>query len=205
MKRGVKKQSPGLGSIRIISGQWRGRKLPVLDAQGLRPTTDRTKETVFNWLMPYINDRVCLDAFAGSGSLGFEALSRHAKSVDFIEKDPQASRQLQANCQTLGIDEHRANVVQGEMQQILPKLQQHYDLVFLDPPFGFGLVPLAIDVLVKQRKLNHNALVYVECEISQAGYTPPSNWLRIKDKSSGQVSACLYQVNENSQVIAQEG
>ena len=96
----LKKQSnksAAKGNIRIIAGQHRGRKLPVLMADGLRPTTDRVKETVFNWLMPYIQDATCLDCFAGSGGLGFEALSRGAKSVTFIELNKAAAQQLKEN------------------------------------------------------------------------------------------------------------
>ena len=89
------------GEVRIIAGLWRGRKLPVLNAEGLRPTGDRVKETLFNWLMPYIVDSHCLDCFAGSGSLGFEALSRQAKQVTFLELDKTVANQLKKNLQTL--------------------------------------------------------------------------------------------------------
>ena len=87
------------GMIRLISGQWRGRKLPVHDVDGLRPTTDRVKETLFNWLAAEVRASRCLDVFAGSGSLGFEALSRYASYVMMIEKEPKAARQLQLNLQ----------------------------------------------------------------------------------------------------------
>ena len=82
------------GEVRIIAGLWRGRKLPVLNAEGLRPTGDRVKETLFNWLMPYIVNSHCLDCFAGSGSLGFEALSRQAKQITFLELDKTVANQL---------------------------------------------------------------------------------------------------------------
>ena len=82
------------GEVRIIAGLWRGRKLPVLNAEGLRPTGDRVKETLFNWLMPYIVDSHCLDCFAGSGSLGFEALSRQAKQVTFLELDKKCGKPI---------------------------------------------------------------------------------------------------------------
>jgi len=96
-----KPQSTGSGQIRIIGGQWRGRKLPVPDIPGLRPTTDRVRETLFNWLAPFIVDAHCLDCFAGSGALGIEALSRYAAAATLIEMDKNVARQLQKNLATL--------------------------------------------------------------------------------------------------------
>ena len=90
-----KPHSAGSGQIRIIAGQWRGRKLPVPDSPGLRPTTDRIRETLFNWLAPYIVDARCLDCFAGSGALAIEALSRYAASATLLEKDRAVAHQLQ--------------------------------------------------------------------------------------------------------------
>lgn len=122
----------GKGEIRIIAGQWRGRKLPVLDKEGLRPTTDRIKETVFNWLMPYILDSRCLDCFAGSGSLGIEALSRQAKYVQFFELDKQVAKQLEANL--IRLQTQSGKVQQGDSLQYLKEGNQDapYELVFLD-------------------------------------------------------------------------
>ena len=99
MKKSQTQQAKG--EVRIIAGLWRGRKLPVLNAEGLRPTGDRVKETLFNWLMPYIHQAECLDGFAGSGSLGFEALSRQAKKVTFLELDKTVANQLKKNLQQL--------------------------------------------------------------------------------------------------------
>lgn len=90
------------GVVRIISGQWKGRKLPVRDVEGLRPTTDRVKETIFNWLAPHVRGTRCLDLFAGSGGLGLEALSRYAEQVTLIEMDRGAADQLKKNLTTLG-------------------------------------------------------------------------------------------------------
>ena len=122
------------GQIRIIGGQWRGRKLPVLNAEGLRPTTDRNKETLFNWLMPYINDARCLDVFAGSGGLGLEALSRYAAHCDFIELDKQAASQLKSNLTLLKANElASATVHQGDALGILKGISQApYDIIFVD-------------------------------------------------------------------------
>ena len=110
MTRARKQANSSTGSIRIIGGSHRGRKLPVLNAEGLRPTTDRTKETLFNWLMMDVQGANCLDCFAGAGSLGFEALSRGAKSVTFMELDKPAAKQLQANATLLKYDQESARV-----------------------------------------------------------------------------------------------
>lgn len=198
MKRGVKKQQGKMGAIRLISGQWRGRKLPVLQSEGLRPTTDRTKETLFNWLMPYIRDRVCLDAFSGSGSLGFESLSRYAKQVTFIEKDKTAAMQLKENVQTLNIADSAAQVHCGSCLDILPSLKQTFDLVFLDPPFNQGLIPKILTTLATTNAVVSGGLVYIECELNNADYTVPDDWHCLKDKQTKQVSSRLYQKQDKS-------
>ena len=138
------------GEVRIIAGLWRGRKLPVLPSQGLRPTGDRVKETLFNWLMPYIVDSECLDGFAGSGSLGFEALSRQAAKVTFLELEKAVAQQLSKNIQTLKCAD-RAQVVNQNSLHFLnqPQNQPHFDVVFLDPPFHFNLAEQAMALLAQ--------------------------------------------------------
>ena len=118
------------GEVRIIAGLWRGRKLPVLNAEGLRPTGDRVKETLFNWLMPYIVDSYCLDCFAGSGSLGFEALSRQAKQVTFLELDKTVANQLKKNLQTLKTTTEQAQVINQNSLEFLKQAQNqpHFDV-----------------------------------------------------------------------------
>ena len=118
------------GEVRIIAGLWRGRKLPVLNAEGLRPTGDRVKETLFNWLMPYIVDSHCLDCFAGSGSLGFEALSRQAKQVTFLELDKNVANQLKKNLHTLKTTSEQAQVINQNSLEFLKQAQNqpHFDV-----------------------------------------------------------------------------
>lgn len=183
------------GEVRIIAGLWRGRKLPVLNAQGLRPTGDRVKETLFNWLMPYIVDARCLDAFAGSGSLGFEALSRQAKSVTFLELDKAVAKQLSQNLQTLKCSENQAKVINQSSLDYLKSIQNqpHFDVVFLDPPFHFGLAEQAIQLLSENHWLAPDALVYVETERDKP-LDVPENWILLKEKNTGQVSYRLYQL-----------
>ena len=184
------------GEIRLISGIWRGRKLPVLNAQGLRPTGDRIKETLFNWLAPYIVEARCLDAFAGSGSLGFEALSRQAKWVTFLELDRQVVAQLKQNLITLKASSH-AQIRNEDSLALLRKNPKEvgetpFDLVFLDPPFHFQLAEQAATLLENQQWLAQGALIYVETE-KDCAFHAPSTWQCLKEKTSGMVCYRLYQ------------
>ncbi|OOF79195.1 16S rRNA (guanine(966)-N(2))-methyltransferase RsmD [Rodentibacter caecimuris] len=182
------------GEVRIIAGLWRGRKLPVLNAEGLRPTGDRVKETLFNWLMPYIHQAKCLDGFAGSGSLGIEALSRQAEKVTFLEKDKTVANQLKKNLHTLKCTEEQAQVFNQSCLDFLklPQNQPHFNVVFLDPPFHFGLAEQAIRLLVENNWLYPNALIYVETE-KENHLNTPENWTLLKEKTTGMVSYRLYQ------------
>ncbi|WP_166425375.1 16S rRNA (guanine(966)-N(2))-methyltransferase RsmD [Paraglaciecola sp. 20A4] len=195
MKRDVKKTQAANGAIRIISGQWRGRKLPVMDVQGLRPTTDRNKETLFNWLMAYTQNSRCLDAFAGSGGLGFEALSRYANHVTFIELDKKVAANLRSNLANLNVSAQSAEVICGDSLRYLAQLNDSFDLIFLDPPFHKNLLPRAIEQIQQQGLLNENGLIYIECETQSAQYLVPSNWRLLKQNQSSQVTANLYQAD----------
>jgi 16S rRNA (guanine966-N2)-methyltransferase len=192
MRRDVKKQQAAKGSIRIISGQWKGRKLPVLTAEGLRPTTDRTKETLFNWLMPYIKDRACLDLFAGSGSLGFEALSRHAGSVIFVEKHKQAADILRQNLHLLKDTESATHVIQGDATEVITRLEGKFDLIFLDPPFHQNLLPGIIDKLSVNQLLNVGCLIYIETELLLTQIAIPQQWRLLKQSQTKQFSYRLF-------------
>ena len=191
-------QGKSAGKIRIIAGKYKGRKLPVLMAEGLRPTTDRVKETVFNWLMPYIAQANCLDCFAGSGSLGFEALSRGADEVTLVELNRAAANQLLENKDLLKAN--NINVINDNALVFLkndplkPKLtaksDKAFDLVFLDPPFRKQLVEQAAQLL-NNFGLADQALIYVEME-AESTQVIPANWQLIKEKISGQVVYQLY-------------
>lgn len=178
------------GSIRIIAGKYRGRKLPVLMAEGLRPTTDRVKETLFNWLMPYIHNTNCLDCFAGAGSLGFEALSRGAAKVSLIELNKAAVKQLLTNKQLLKSDSVvvcNANV----LDFLKTPTANKFDLVFIDPPFRQNLVTQTCELL-ENGWLAEQALIYVEME-AEGSQQLPNNWQLLKEKMAGQVAYRLYQ------------
>lgn len=127
-------------SVQIIAGDYRHRKINFIDADGLRPTGARIRETLFNWLAAVITGKTCLDLFAGSGILGFEALSRGAKHVTFVEKNRQVAKHIQQNIQTLNITQ--ANLLIGDYQQAL---QGQYDVIFLDPPYALRLLPSLLE------------------------------------------------------------
>lgn len=187
-KQANEKAAPG--SIRIIAGKHRGRKLPVLMAEGLRPTTDRVKETLFNWLMPYIPDANCLDCYAGAGSLGFEALSRGAEKVTLIELNKTAAKQLLANKRLLKADDvsvFNANV----LDFLKTPTANKFDLVFIDPPFRLNLMSPTC-ALLESGWLTEQALIYVEME-AEGNQPLPDNWLLLKEKIAGQVAYRLYQ------------
>ena len=171
MKRDTKPISPrngksnAVGSIRIIAGKHRGRKLPVLNATGLRPTTDRTKETVFNWLMHDIQNSVCLDLFAGTGGLGFEALSRYAKSVTFVEKDKAAAQQILTNLNTLKISVDEYDLVIGDALKFVDTTHKRFSLIFIDPPFGQDRLTPTIEKIIQHKLLLKGGMVYLEHEM----------------------------------------
>ena len=201
MKRDEKRSSKGSitvrskpsGVVRIISGCFRGRKLPVLDAQGLRPTTDKNKEMLFSWLMAYTSNAKCLDAFAGSGGLGFEALSRYAKSCTFIELDKTVAKNVAANIQLLGLSALQAKIIQGNTLDTLNNLSESYQLIFLDPPFNQNLLPQTIESIDAKKLLAEEGVIYIECVAQGIPYIVPENWQMLKEKRSTQILARVYQ------------
>ena len=188
------------GQIRIIGGQWRGRKLSVLNAEGLRPTTDRNKETLFNWLMPYIADATCLDAYAGAGSLGIEALSRYAESCDFIELDRLAANELKKNLATLmPANPTTAHVHHGDALTLLPTLNNKpYDIIFVDPPFNKSLVQPTLNIIADHNIINTNGLIYVEHESDLPPLLLPDNWRITKQKYTSALNYYLIEAGGSS-------
>ncbi|EMH9208893.1 16S rRNA (guanine(966)-N(2))-methyltransferase [Klebsiella michiganensis] len=181
----------GSGQIRIIGGQWRGRKLPVPESPGLRPTTDRVRETLFNWLAPSIVDANCLDCFAGSGALGLEALSRYAASATLLEMERGVAQQLQKNLATLKAS--NAKVVNTNTLAFLAQAGTPHHIVFVDPPFRKGLLEETLKLLENNGWLSDEALVYIESEIENGLPPVPMNWHVYREKVAGQVAYRLYQ------------
>lgn len=176
--------------LRIIGGTWRSRKLSFPDVDGLRPTTDRIRETVFNWLTPLLPGAHCLDLFAGSGALGFEAASRGAEQVVMLEKHPLAYKSLVENSAKLSAN----NIVvhQGDAIRYLSGDAQPFDIVFLDPPFQSTLLSDVCHLLDTNSWLKPGAHIYIELPKSAADQIDIP-WKQIKAKTAGQVAYALYQ------------
>ena len=185
--------SGGRNSVRIIGGGWRGRRVSFPDIPGLRPTPDRVRETLFNWLQERIAGARCLDLFAGSGALGLEALSRGAKELVFVEQAVAAARALQEQLIRFG-GQARAQVVQMGAARYLRSVPQAFDIVFLDPPFGRDALAEYVPMLDEGQWLKPGALVYLENE-KKAGAPPlPAHWQLLKSKSAGEVGYHLARV-----------
>lgn len=183
--------SKSLHQLRIIGGQWRGRKLRFPAVDGLRPTGDRIRETLFNWLAPELPGSRCLDLFAGSGALGLEALSRGASVSVMFERDVLAAQVLRENLQFL--------IAEGGQVQQLDTLQclqagnkeEPYAIAFIDPPFSLNLWQASIDALESGNWLAESASVYIESGLD-APYQVPPNWALHRDKRAGQVGYRLF-------------
>lgn len=179
-------------SIRIIGGQWRGRRIGFADISGLRPTPDRVRETLFNWLAPIVVGARCLDVFSGSGVLGFEALSRGAKQVLLLDAAPEAIQMIQSNAQRFQIEKDALTVIQAEVPCQLERLKQEkFDIIFLDPPFGRGLIPLVSDWLEQLACFAPNTWIYIETEATLQPLPIPPNWKITRAKKAGQIAYYL--------------
>ncbi len=183
---------PSSGQVRIISGQWRSRKLPIHDLEGLRPTTDRVRETLFNWIANDVRGSRVLDCFAGSGALSLESLSRYASYAKIFELQTQAAKQLVANLATLKCE--NADVIKGDSLALLANTpNEGFDIAFIDPPFRKSLAEKSIALIDKHQWLNDDALIYVETESEIAVLNVPASWSLLKEKKAGQVIYRLYQ------------
>ena len=180
--------------IKIIGGTWRSRHITVVDEQGLRPTPVRVRETLFNWLQGDIVNSCCLDVFAGSGALGFEAASRGARSVLALENNPSAYRAINANAATLNASQMTVLAQDALTYLATTPVQTPFDIVFLDPPFGQGLLVQAIALLEKQHWLAPYAKIYMETETTlNLDAHLPKNWHCLKNKVAGEVSYYLFE------------
>lgn len=172
--------------VRIIAGQWRGRKIPVPDIEGLRPTPDRIRETLFNWLAADCRGAVALDCFAGSGVLGFETSSRGANTVVMIEKNKSAWQSLDAQAQRLDAD--NIKLLCGDVLELIPQLSQSYSLVFIDPPYALpDLRTQVLDSLLAHGKLIDGARIYLEWPQGESFELPSSEFQWLKQKKAGSV------------------
>ncbi len=181
-----------MNQVRIIGGEWKRRLISFEAIDGLRPTPDRVRETLFNWLMWETAGRQVLDVCAGSGALGFEALSRGAAHCTFIEPHAKQSIQLKHNLQKL--QANHAQVISKTAEAALPLLNRHFDLVFLDPPYSLDLWEKLAQLI--QPLLTANAKIYVEADRPLAQLKLPANWQLLKQTKAGQVHGGLYQLTQ---------
>ena len=186
-------------TLRIVGGCWRSRRIRFEDAEGLRPTPDRVRETLFNWLQMEIVGATCLDAFAGSGALGFEAASRGAAQVVMLEKNPKQFKRLKENAEVL--QAHEIEIVLGDALVLLSKKESWwpengFEVIFLDPPFHKDFLNAIIKTLLSNQLLKENAFLYIETEQAiEALELPPSLQLHRKTRA-GLVNAFLLRVEK---------
>jgi 16S rRNA (guanine966-N2)-methyltransferase len=185
---------PGRNSVRIIGGAWRGRRVHFADMPTLRPTPDRVRETLFNWLQHSLVGTRCLDLFAGSGALGLEALSRGAAEVVFVEQFPAAARTLQEQLVRLG-GEGKGRVMEMGAARFLRTPAKPFDIVFLDPPFGKNALAEYVPMLDSGSWLTPSGLVYLENERIAGLPQLPAHWELLKSKSAGEVGYHLARIN----------
>ncbi|MDO8268789.1 MAG: 16S rRNA (guanine(966)-N(2))-methyltransferase RsmD [Moraxellaceae bacterium] len=181
-------------TLRIVGGKWRSRRLRFVDAEGLRPTPDRVRETLFNWLQFEIPGAHCLDAFAGSGAHGFEALSRGAASVVMVERQRPQYQALQQAATELGAED--ARLLCGDAESLLAspgdwRPLNGFDVVFLDPPYNKGLVASTVSTLLRANLLHPGSLLYIESELDWASLSLPEDIQVIRTTRAGLVHAFL--------------
>ena len=177
--------------LRIIGGDWRSRCISFIDTPGLRPTPARVRETVFNWLRNDIIGSHCLDLYAGSGALGFEAASREAKSVVQVENNSLACKALKDNATILAATQIKT--IQSDVFQYLTGAAQEFNIVFIDPPFAMDLVVQTCLLLEAKNWLSKHAKIYVETESTLTLVGMPENWRLLKSKVAGEVGYHLFE------------
>lgn len=175
----------GAQRLRIIGGQHRGRVLNFTPAKGLRPTPDRVRETLFNWLQPVIDGAYCLDLFAGSGALGLEAASRGAVNVIMLEPNAQSARQIRTHIETLKSD--NICVIEQKAEAYIKQGRQRFDIVFIDPPYHSGLLQSVCQLMEEHDRLKPGSRIYLESEAALEDGNLPDNWTLTQRKRAGQV------------------
>lgn len=182
------------GKVRIIGGRLRGSRLGVAERPGLRPSSDRVRETLFNWLQERIMGRRCLDLFAGTGALGFEAASRGAAQVLMVERDRELAAQLRSDVARLNAPEVRVECADA-LKLLARRPESTFDLVFIDPPFADGLHARVLRALQANCWLADEARVYVEAPLTQAPVMPPG-WQLLREGRTREVAFALYRAGE---------
>lgn len=173
------------GYVRIIAGNWRGRRLKIPNVKDLRPTPDRVRETLFNWLAPVLPGARCLDLFAGSGVLGFEALSRGASYVEMVDQSPEVINLLQEELVSFKVD--NVGIYRAKVPDQLNAVTEPFDIIFLDPPYQSDLLLSCCRYLEEQGYLADSAYIYLEAREDIKDNDLPENWRFLKSKKAGQV------------------
>ena len=185
------------GRLRIVAGKWRSRLLQIIDEPELRPTAERIRETLFNWLAPVTDGSRCLDLFAGTGALGIEALSRGAAFVVFIEKSAAVADAIKKNLSEL--DARNTEVCHRDAMDYLRNADgEPFDIVFLDPPFDTDLLSDACSLLTKRAWLTANAIIYLEQRKDSEKPALPDGWTVTHEKVAGKVSYSLLTTGKQS-------
>ena len=185
----------GKQQVRIIGGHWRGRKLAFTPADGLRPTGDRIRETLFNWLADYTAGARCADLFTGSGALGLEALSRGAGHCAFVDSSGAALKQVGDHLHTLDAS-NRGTCTPVSAQQFLEASTDSFDIVFIDPPFHQQLVEPVCAILARRQLVRKGAMIYVETSTAEPSPRLPAGWNPHREKASGGVAYRLFSVDQ---------
>ena len=183
------KPAAATSRVRIVGGQWRSRRIEFVAAPEVRPTPDRIRETLFNWLQADVPGSRCLDLFAGSGALGFEAASRGAREVTLVERERRVVRSLEAAVAALGAT--GVHVVEADAFAFLARAQTPYDLVFLDPPFAKGWLVELCTLLETRGWLAPHASIYLECAAKEGAPALPAGWTIHRSTKAGEVGAHL--------------
>jgi 16S rRNA (guanine966-N2)-methyltransferase len=187
------------GRVRIVAGKWRGRFLPVEDSPGLRPSSERIRETLFNWLAPVIEGAHCLDLFAGTGVLGLEALSRGAARATLIEQSPKVAATLKCSIATLGADDAALHV--GDAFAWLEKTKpRQYDIVFLDPPYSLESLADLCRLLHEKHWLAAGAAIYMEQDLHNRRPALPDGFTVVREKAAGSVRFSLVRARDSKEV-----
>jgi 16S rRNA (guanine966-N2)-methyltransferase len=194
-------QRRGERCLRVIAGTWRGRRITFAEIPELRPTPDRVRETLFNWLQSFIVGARCVDLFAGSGALGFEAASRGARQVVMLDVNQRAIWGLRETSKMLQAPQ--INIIHADTLTWLNNTSKVFDIMFVDPPFGKNLLPAVLQILSRRAVLKTGARIYMEFNAAKSVPTLPTGWELLRSQKAGQVRYCLAaaghcQLNHNS-------
>lgn len=179
------------GQVRIIGGSHRGRIIHFPANHDLRPTPNRIRETLFNWLAQDLAGATCLDLFAGSGALGFEAISRGADYCLMLDQSPEIIKALKENRTTLNFSSQKIEIIQSSFPYSAEIANNQFNIVFVDPPFHCGYIAKVVAWLDQSQCLKHQALIYIESEVDNHALSLPDDWQVLKDKRAGQVRYLL--------------